>query len=77
MAEEWSYFIVKLNTNFIKLVEEVDDSLCWSQNLAIRVFLAKLGYKVQDEFEFVSTIVCWLEIIWKLLSMLNLRFSYG
>ena len=32
MAEEWSYFIVKLNTNFIKLVEEVDDLLCWSQN---------------------------------------------
>ena len=57
LAEEWSYFIVKLNTNFIKLVEEVDDSLCWSQNLAIRVFIAKLGYKVQDEVEFVHYIV--------------------
>ena len=57
MAEEWSYFIVKLNTNFIKLVEEVDDSLRWSQNLEIRVFIAKLGYKVQDEFEFVHYIV--------------------
>jgi hypothetical protein len=45
--DEWHIYIGKLCFNFIKLSEEIKDTLCWSKNPSTKYFKAMLGYKAQ------------------------------
>jgi hypothetical protein len=51
-AEEWITFTDLLNSNFIHLREEEDDSIVWSRNEKNGNYTIKLGYLSQAEVAF-------------------------
>ena len=70
-AKEWSLFIGVLVTNFIPLVEEDPDTLCWSKNPKSRDFTTKMGYKYQVESHFERDKKWWWTLIWEICASLK------
>jgi hypothetical protein len=65
-AEEWSQFIGLMVANFIFLMEEDPDTLCWSKNPKSGDFTTKMGYKVWAESHFEGDKKWWWSLIWKI-----------
>lgn len=62
-AEEWSHYIGLLNANFITLIEDDPDTLCWSKKQKTGDFTTKMGYK------------WWWSLIWKISDPLKCRIT--
>lgn len=62
-AEEWSQFIGLIVSNFISLVEEDPNTLCWSKNPKSGDFTTKMGYKVWAKSHFEGDKQWWWSLI--------------
>jgi hypothetical protein len=75
LAAEWHSYVVKLVSNFIKLKEEEEDSLCWSKNMVTWVYTRKLGNATIMEARLFGDKKRQQNIPWKIHAPLKIKLT--
>ena len=70
--EEWEHYVSSLTLASIRLAKKVG-KLCWSKNMTIRDYTAKLGYATKVEVELLEDKKCWRAVVLKLYSPLKTK----
>jgi len=68
LTEEWAAYIKLRCENFISLDEDVEDSLCWSQNHRNGSYSIKLSCKSWMGDRLEGRVKCWWKPLWKMKS---------
>jgi hypothetical protein len=66
IVEEWIRYIGILRSNFIKLRDEEDNNMVWSENERNGEYTTKIGYQAQVEQAFIGERIWWWEKVWKM-----------